>query len=487
MISRNQIKNNVVALSVLVAVGGGMQTSCNKTSKSSYMPVNEPAMAKANVVVVDSAAYTLASTALDLSAGTYIYTYNQTLAGLRHNGDFLPNTILVGTTGNGYLRKVVSVSNDDNKIVVKTVAAKLEDVFQQADFSIANDISILNLDFLAQSGLSYNIAPLYVADGTSILANRATFAAVAKWNYNFSYKAGVLSQFSSATDNATVLNDLVLSIRSTNSTTVNKVDSSLISSSNKIVQVGKIPLLVRTETYLRYSINGTIGAGTDNTVVSFSRDTFSAAKQYNSGSWMATNNARSVGTVTASVNGDYGSTALDINAGLKQVVMICGIPTASISMPLKHAITSNANGADKDLSITQTFAPEISDMAYVYGYTPKEQVARFQSATNSVSAPYGIQKVAGDNQSGAAGRYLAQPLTVRVVDNAGVGQKNVTVYFRVVSGGGNLAAGTITTDNSGIAQASWQLGAGVPQRVEVTVRKADGSNITGAPVYFTAN
>jgi hypothetical protein len=56
------------------------------------------------------------------------------------------------------------------------------------------------------------------------------------------------------------------------------------------------------------------------------------------------------------------------------------------------------------------------------------------------------------------GQELAQPLKVKVVNNAGRAVKGQLVSFRVTTGGGAMYAGVSVTDASGIAQDWWTLG-----------------------------
>ena len=101
------------------------------------------------------------------------------------------------------------------------------------------------------------------------------------------------------------------------------------------------------------------------------------------------------------------------------------------------------------------------------GGSPSTQ-AIAKTATNS-----------GDAQAGTAGVALATPLRV-VVTDAGVAQSGVTVTWATANGG-TLAPGG-ATDASGIATATWTLGAGGGAQTA----SASVSGATGSPVTFTA-
>jgi trimeric autotransporter adhesin len=66
--------------------------------------------------------------------------------------------------------------------------------------------------------------------------------------------------------------------------------------------------------------------------------------------------------------------------------------------------------------------------------------------------------VSGNQQTGAAGAELPQPLVVRATDPSGKALRGALVNFRVTSGGGRMFAGTAISDGKGTAQDYWTLG-----------------------------
>jgi N-acetylneuraminic acid mutarotase len=103
-----------------------------------------------------------------------------------------------------------------------------------------------------------------------------------------------------------------------------------------------------------------------------------------------------------------------------------------------------------------------------------------RSATPPEIGELSLSIVSGDLQSGPAGQELPNPLVVKVTKPDGGPVKDQILNFRVVSGGGSVFAGVAITDNAGIAQERWTLGADGPQRLEV--RAVDTK--TGAPLVF---
>ena len=91
-----------------------------------------------------------------------------------------------------------------------------------------------------------------------------------------------------------------------------------------------------------------------------------------------------------------------------------------------------------------------------------------------------IEEVSGDAQVGAPGAPLAEPLRVRVVDFDEEPAPRLWVQWSVLSGSGDIEPRNSFSDENGIAEATWTLGAsGGPQEVQAFIR----SNL---PVTFEA-
>lgn len=90
--------------------------------------------------------------------------------------------------------------------------------------------------------------------------------------------------------------------------------------------------------------------------------------------------------------------------------------------------------------------------------------------SGSHSTPAAIAISGGNNQVGAPSAILASPVSARVTNAQGNPLSGQTVTFAVTRGSGSVSAGTVTTDNNGVAQTSWTLGSGtVRQEVKATI------------------
>jgi uncharacterized protein (TIGR03437 family) len=86
-----------------------------------------------------------------------------------------------------------------------------------------------------------------------------------------------------------------------------------------------------------------------------------------------------------------------------------------------------------------------------------------------LNSPAGLVIVSGNNQTGASGADLPQPLRVQVNGRAGVPVAGSTVNYVVTSGAATLSAGSSQTDESGAAAVSVKLGVAGPVVITATV------------------
>jgi alpha-tubulin suppressor-like RCC1 family protein len=107
------------------------------------------------------------------------------------------------------------------------------------------------------------------------------------------------------------------------------------------------------------------------------------------------------------------------------------------------------------------------------------------SPAEPAAAPVGIAGaaylLAGDEQEAEAGSQLADPIVVRVEDEAGRPVANAVVEFRILAGGGELEPVVVATDEFGLAATRWRLaGAGL----HTAIAAVEG--VGGPPVTFHA-
>ncbi|MBW4636966.1 MAG: DUF4082 domain-containing protein [Gloeocapsa sp. UFS-A4-WI-NPMV-4B04] len=135
----------------------------------------------------------------------------------------------------------------------------------------------------------------------------------------------------------------------------------------------------------------------------------------------------------------------------------------SVNVNTYYVATSNGLGS----SITNGDLSSVADGNNgVFNGTPGAFATSSYGNTNyyrdinfvAVALPT-ITKISGDNQTGAAGTLLPNPLVVQINDSAGNAQSGVTVNFAVTSGGGSVSPASAVTDINGKASTTLTLGA----------------------------
>jgi alpha-tubulin suppressor-like RCC1 family protein len=97
--------------------------------------------------------------------------------------------------------------------------------------------------------------------------------------------------------------------------------------------------------------------------------------------------------------------------------------------------------------------------------------------TAGTGIPAALQRASPARQDGEVDTPLPQPLSVRLIDEAGVPVPDRWVHFRVASGEGTLSADSVLTSSGGMAAVGWTLGSSEgDQRVVAFLPDAD--NVT---------
>jgi hypothetical protein len=149
--------------------------------------------------------------------------------------------------------------------------------------------------------------------------------------------------------------------------------------------------------------------------------------------------------------------------------------------PIQLPIRFNGN-----LSIAEQVAYDPGDCAALAGQ------ATVQTAIDRLARQVSLHKVSGDAQQGLPGQVLNSALIV-VAASRCAKAPNLTVQFRVISGGGTVTPGDAITSagaNAGRAACEWTLGAAsVTQEVEATLVSDDPARPVTEPskVRFTAS
>ncbi len=466
--------------------------ACNKLSKQTAVtPTSDSVIAKSNVLVVDTNSYHLVSTEDQLASGTYVFLYQPSLAAIRHNGDFQPGTIIIGVTGQGYLRKIISVDAQSESITLNTVQATLEDVFEQGEFAFETGFATYGNE-QGQYRASFSNRNIYSSDLVSLSVRNADISINADWQYGLRFRGGKLVDFRAQSTGGTLKSAFDVNITASGVAQPGLNDTISHSSHTIFRKVGNIPLLISTDLYLVAEASAEATGIADNTFTVAETSALSMSTVYNAGSgWANTFSVVPSSSVSGKIapGGKYNKSGFNIVP--RMVVRFYGAVASVVSFPMKTMLTDNHAQANNDWDFMgkYSFEPTVSQRSAVLGTSFNDYNETRIADSAKYFTPYQLVKVSGDNQHATIGLYLAQPLVVKVTDSKGTPQAGVPVYFNVTAGSGNLSYNVILSDASGLAKGYWQIGSYTAgsQTVEVTAHNADGSNVPGAPVTFSAN
>jgi hypothetical protein len=127
--------------------------------------------------------------------------------------------------------------------------------------------------------------------------------------------------------------------------------------------------------------------------------------------------------------------------------------------PAEEAGLVDTTNSDGEAAVIWVLGPEVGSQtlqASVEGIEPIDF-----AATAEPGPPAALLIIGGDGQLDLPGAALSDQFTLRVVDQFGNALADEALDWEVSAGGGNLAAASSTTDESGEASASLTLGPGI--------------------------
>jgi plastocyanin len=180
--------------------------------------------------------------------------------------------------------------------------------------------------------------------------------------------------------------------------------------------------------------------------------------------------------------GDDTPAAMVVSSGDNQT----GTAGAALANPLVVLVTDPDGDPVADVTVTWTIlsgggslasststtnAQGQAEITYTLGadggtYTVRAAVAGTTPLATTFTAtapladpvPASIEIAGGNNQAAPVGQPLANPLTARVRNAAGIVLPGISVTWAVTSGGGSLGAATSNTNASGIASNTFTVG-----------------------------
>lgn len=492
------------------------------------------------IVVVDTTDV-LQSTPSQVTNGDYIIQFASPVPVIDNQ------TILVGTVGNGYLRKVNSVTQIGNTFTMTTSQGKLKDLFVDGGFELGNVFKIDTIlpasrmanfnrlsriptraEILSNPNLRTGKHFFIVKDSVTspyngISVQRFTSATTNPDNpeFHFTFNNTIVNQagfnchlnggltftpnvyadfektlfhttFNVGLNNATVVSNYQFSITNTTSTNLFDHDFSLYTY-NRLVYflIGGVPVLVN----VGVDFNGKVSAQV-NTNLSFVHSfqntvTTSAGLSYNDGVWSNHYNNTLNTTVDNNLN-ISGDLTQNFEIGPKMTFMFYDIIGPYADAKLTEDLDICANSVNvgalnwkANLNLGAKFT--LGARAEIL----ENQIFDYSKTWEdrelyTVNFPYTIEYHSGNNQHYIYGTPMANPIKVRVMSNKGFAVPGALVKFEPFAGSGAVSTTYVVTDLDGYAQTSWSpTGTGV-SKLSAIVQDCDQNNISNSPLIFQA-
>jgi Big-like domain-containing protein len=166
-------------------------------------------------------------------------------------------------------------------------------------------------------------------------------------------------------------------------------------------------------------------------------------------------------------NGQTGSVGSELsNPLVVRVDDAQGRPVPGVSVAFK--LGAGADGGDTAPDTAQTGSDGRASSLWVLGGTEGQQTVNAEVVGEGLVASFSAQAertsvltlelAGGDEQTGAPGSQLADPLVVRLVDEQGHGVRDRAVSWVVATGNGTASPQSSDTDEDGFASTAWTLG-----------------------------
>jgi hypothetical protein len=487
---------------VMVLVAG-----CKKDNDQAH---KEPVYVKndslqQNVSIVKTGDATLKSDSAKEAQGIYELQFNGTPT------NYKAGDVVIGQDGQGYLRKVTNSSVNGNSVTLQTSQATLEDLFSTAQINFQLNLSNkksattqnvfldnTKVNYIAEGvnmsddGFSFNFSntPIYQIGPLSFQVTSGNVTFNPNYVCNIIIDHSTVNKIAFYADNANLNIDCGINITATQG--VNLADySKQLADVEKTYTVwaGGIPIIVVVNTKLIAHLTTSVSASLNINTGFTNNYKITLGTVYENNTW--TGKYDLTPTSTPKPFNYSGTAKLSQNFTItpEVTVKLYGVagpyfkPEIWEQFDLEVASPSLDWDALLKVGINTTVGADIT----IFGKTLANFSKTYSADKELWNAPAQLNKISGDNQSGDANQALAQPLTIKVTDNLNNPISNVVVYFDVSQGGGSVDHTSILTDANGFAETIWTLGEDDNQEIMVQIKKADGSDITGSPLTFTAS
>ena len=505
---KNFLKSSLI-ICLLVCINSCSKSDTNDTDNFVDSYQQNPDIAE-NIILIEEERTQILSTDAELLNGIYNVEFSGSVP------QIITNDIIIGEEGDGFIRKVISSTVNGNTVSIKTTQANMEDVFKNATIEFTTDISEssktsngktssisqyqgMTVNYLAKgvtlngNGLDYDFSNTVLYQGGPLTFKITNGTATFDPNFSFKseYSLFSLSYLDFKVDNANLAIDCDLLLNASAGVNLPTFSKTLADFDKKLrFLVGGLPVIVKINTKLVAELNAGIDASFDLTTGFTNNYTITTGVNYANDNWTGIfDYTSSLTPKPINMEGEV-NIAQNFTITPKVSVMFYGVigPYCEPAMTEDFAFNIASPFLDWDSNLKVGLDIKTGVKWDIFSFVKGDYTFPNANFEETIwSAPESLEIVSGNNQTAEQATQLSEPLKVKVTDVLDNPMSIVPVYFNVTSGNGTVDNQSVMTDENGFAEVIWTLGDNTEtQTLDVTVKKADGTNIKNTPKTFNA-
>lgn len=451
------------------------------------IPVDEnDAVLREDVILIDSSLLDLQSDSVEFEQGIYKFSVSEGAP------EIVVGSVIVGEQGGGFLRRVTSISSNEETVELLTTQATLEELFESA--SIQLDLQLSNADQVKSSKIDYQLFNLDLLNRNGVrvyLDGSLSFQS--GYDVQLAYGEEGLQRFSLQSKDAVLKGIVELGLISEHTFQLPELDRTLAKFRRKgVLKIPAggilIPVVYEIEADVFLKSAASIKEATNASISLVNENKLDLELRYQDDEWThdirsTTDNDLLWEPLNSAIEG-----TLDLELGVKVRIKFYQVLTPYLSGSLREQLRGRAvlPSGDWDFEAMTWGNGTIGARAEILGLELFDVFLSEDTDTLRYRTPYELRKVDGDEQTGRFDLPLANPIKVQVLDEFNRPQAAVPVQFTVKSGGGEVSSKTVFSDEKGYAEVTWTLGATQNQELEVNVMKGDRRYLMNQPLVFSA-
>ena len=467
-----------------------------------------PNVTNPNLKVIDTTVYHLVSYSLEMAQGIYRYE----IIGSRKAKDLITaDNIIVGTENYGYLRKVDETVINGNEMTLTTSDATFEDAFIEGEFTFNTGLTgkgghvmtFTRIKYLApgvkispqKDRFTYDFSGmvLYEGNNISLTIPQGHITLDPAFKFDFKFKNKRVERLAFYADNTIFENSIDVQLNVTGSASAEFEKTFAEVEKIGVFMVGWVPVVAVITTKLTANLGFNFDNKFSATTGYTNTNTLSFGVKYEYGDWQKIWDLKPATQLHPITWNDTIAFSQTLEMLVPEIdVMFYGVAGPYFNMPPWEKLEANLSLPELNYDASLDVGLKGNLGAAIKGFGEDEDLVNYSTeifgfSNNLYHTPSKLEMISGNNQTGKPDSLLPEPLKVKVTDNLGLTWVPSRVHFKVETGGGSLSETDVWTNSDGFAETWWTLGnEDGEQTVKVEVQKANGNNISGSPLEFTA-